>query len=128
MPTAYDVPNCAIDSRLVTINKPPWQGVRGYGKETANLVMERAVELIAEKLGLDPLEVRRKTCCKKTAFPHRLPSGPNLDSGDYEGALHQLLELFNRNECLARKADAVSSDRCVGKGFSLDSAVRQTLR
>jgi aerobic carbon-monoxide dehydrogenase large subunit len=119
-PTVYDVPNVAIDSQVVTTNKPPWQGVRGYGKETANVVMERAVELISAELGMDSLEVRRRNVISKSGFPHRLPSGLNLDSGDYEGALDQLDELFERKSWLARKAEAESSERKIGIGYAFE--------
>jgi carbon-monoxide dehydrogenase large subunit len=119
LPTVYDIPNCAIDSRLVTTNKPPWQGIRGYGKETANLVMERAIELISQELGLDSIEVRRRNLLPNSAFPHRLPSGLNLDSGDYEGALDQLLQLFARDDWQRRKAEA-SGDKRIGIGFAFD--------
>lgn len=119
-PTVYDVPNCAIDSMIVTTNKPPWQGVRGYGKETANTVMERAIELVSARLGMDSLEVRRRNLLPKDAFPHRLPSGLNLDSGDYEGALDQLLAFFPRDKWLAEKAVTASEERRIGIGFAFD--------
>lgn len=119
-PTVYDVPNVAIDSQVVTTNKPPWQGVRGYGKETANVVMERAIELISARLGIDSLEVRRRNLIPKSAFPHRLPSGLNLDSGDYEGALEQLGELFEHKSWLAKKAEVEGSGREIGIGYAFE--------
>jgi len=119
-PTVYDIPNVAIDSEVVTTNKPPWQGVRGYGKETANVVMERAVELISAELKMDPLVVRRRNLIPKDGFPHRLPSGLNLDSGDYEGALDQLGNLFERDSWLARKAEAERTDRKIGIGYAFE--------
>lgn len=119
-PTVYAIANCAIDSVVVTTNKPPWQGVRGYGKETANVVMERAIELISAELGLDPIEVRRRNLLNKDGFPHRLPSGLMLDSGDYEGALDQLGELFDRPRWLAAKAEAQNTGRHIGIGFAFE--------
>lgn len=120
LPTVYNIPNCEIDSKVVTTNKPPWQGVRGYGKETANLVMERAVELISVKLGMDSLEVRRVNLLPKAKFPHRLPSGLNLDSGDYEGALDQLLTLFPHDQWRLKKARANQDNKRIGIGFAFD--------
>jgi carbon-monoxide dehydrogenase large subunit len=119
-PTVYDVPNVAIDSEVVTTNKPPWQGVRGYGKETSNVVMERAIDLIAAELGMDALEVRRINLIPKDGFPHRLPSGLNVDSGDYEGALEQLGDLFDRDGWLARKADSERPGRRIGIGYAFE--------
>jgi aerobic carbon-monoxide dehydrogenase large subunit len=119
-PTVYDVPNVAVDSQVVTTNKPPWQGVRGYGKETANVVMERAIELIAAELGMDALEIRRRNLIPKDGFPHRLPSGLNLDSGDYAGALEQLGAMFPRDHWLAMKTDAESTGHKIGIGYAFE--------
>ena len=119
-PTVYDVRDVEVTARLVTTNKPPWQGVRGYGKETGNLVMERAVDLVAARLGLDPVDVRRRNLLPSTAFPHRLPSGLNLDSGDYEGALDQLLGLVPLDTWRAHKAAADPRDARVGIGWAFD--------
>lgn len=119
-PTVYDIPNVAVDSAVVTTNKPPWQGVRGYGKETANLVMERAIELISAELGIDSLEVRRRNLLPKDAFPHRLPSGLNLDSGDYPGALDQLLELFDHDKWRVAQAEADPAERRIGIGIAFE--------
>ncbi len=119
-PTVYDIADCSIDSMVVTTNKPPWQGIRGYGKETANVVMERAIELISAELGMDSLEVRRRNLLHKDSFPHRLPSGLNLDSGDYAGALDQLVELFGRDKWLATRAKVDASAHRIGIGFAFE--------
>lgn len=119
-PTVYDIPNVAVDSEVVTTNKPPWQGIRGYGKETTNVIMERAIELIAAELRMDPVEVRRRNLVPKTGFPHRLPSGLNVDSGDYEGGLDQLLALFGRDDWQAKKAAAAATDLKIGIGFAFE--------
>jgi carbon-monoxide dehydrogenase large subunit len=119
-PTVYDIANCSIDTIAVTTNKPPWQGIRGYGKETANVVMERAIELIAAELGIDSLEVRRRNLLPKEAFPHRLPSGLNVDSGDYAGALDQLLALFGGEKWTAAQTGPDLSERKIGIGFAFE--------
>lgn len=119
-PTVYDITDCSIDSVVVTTNKPPWQGVRGYGKETANVVMERAIELISAELGMNSLEVRRRNLLRKDAFPHRLPSGLNLDSGDYVGALDQLVELFGGDKWLVAQTKAKASEHRIGIGFAFE--------
>ncbi len=89
-PTVYDVPNCRVECILATTNKAPWQGVRGYGKEVANLVMERAVDRLAAALETDPVALRRRNLLPPGALPHRLPSGMLLDSGDYPRLLDVL--------------------------------------
>lgn len=120
IPTVYDIPNCAVDSTVVTTNKPPWQGVRGYGKETGNVVVERALDLLADKMGVDRIELRRRNLLPKSAFPHRLPSGLRLDSGDYEGALDQLLSIFPLKKWEAEKQQRAAAGTRLGIGFAFE--------
>ena len=46
-PTGYKIPNTDVVVTIATTNKAPWNATRGYGKEGTNLVMERAVDLMA---------------------------------------------------------------------------------
>lgn len=115
-PTVYDVPNIRIDCTLATTNKAPWQGVRGYGKEVANFVMERAVDRLADALGMDKLAVRRRNLLPPDAFPHRLPSGMLLDSGDYPAALDQLEALCAAPVWKRRR----TGDQAVGIGVAFE--------
>lgn len=119
-PTVYDISTYEARYRLVTTNKPPWQGVRGYGKEISNAVMERAIDLIAGKLCMDPVEVRRRNLLKPEQLPHKLASGLNIDSGDYPAALEQLVTLFNDQQWRHAKAQRPSSDRAIGIGYAFD--------
>jgi carbon-monoxide dehydrogenase large subunit len=118
--TVYDIPNCEIDGTLAVTNKAPWQGIRGYGKETGNLVIERAVDMLAREMKLDPAELRRRNLVPKAALPRRLPSGMNVDSGDYPGALAQLLELFDYDGwCKRRRAADPGQPIGIGIAFEL---------
>lgn len=118
-PTVYDVPNCTVECILATTNKAPWQGVRGYGKEVANLVMERAVDRLAVALGADPVALRRRNLLQPDAFPHRLPSGMLLDSGDYPAALDQLATMCTAPDWPRRRA-AGSGIKAIGVGFAFE--------
>ncbi len=118
-PTVYDVPNCTVECILATTNKAPWQGVRGYGKEVANLVMERAVDRLAAALGMDGAALRRRNLLQPDAFPHRLPSGMLLDSGDYPAALDRLEALCAAPDWPRRHA--VDADgMAVGLGLAFE--------
>ncbi|WP_236792238.1 xanthine dehydrogenase family protein molybdopterin-binding subunit [Amycolatopsis sp. GM8] len=91
LPTAYAVPNVEIRSRVLATHQPPWQSCRGYGKETAVLVMERTMDLVARHVGLDPAEVRRRNLLTTESLPHRMPSGYLVDSGDFPALLTKVL-------------------------------------
>lgn len=119
-PSVYDIPNCKVECKLVTTNKPPWQGVRGYGKEIANLVMERAVDRLATELGVDPLELRRLNVLPKEKLPYRLPSGMLIDSGDYPGALDDLRAMLAVPAWPAPAVTVARRRKVVGQGFAFE--------
>ena len=119
-PTVYDIENYETRFELATTNKPPWQGVRGYGKEVSNAVMERAVDLIANELDMDPVELRRRNLLRPEQLPHKLASGLNIDSGDYPRALENLVELFGHDRWRAMQQECDGSDLKIGIGYAFD--------
>ena len=57
-PGPYRIPNVRVDARCVYTNLPPAGAFRGYGQMQSAWARERAVDLLADRLGLDPLELR----------------------------------------------------------------------
>ncbi|HSS73792.1 MAG TPA: xanthine dehydrogenase family protein molybdopterin-binding subunit [Gaiellaceae bacterium] len=57
-PGPYRIPNVRVDARCVYTNLPPAGAFRGYGQMQSAWARERAVDLLAERLGLDPLGLR----------------------------------------------------------------------
>ena len=119
-PTVYDIPDVEVTCTLAATNKAPWQPVRGYGKEIANLVMERAVDLLAAELGLDPAELRARNLVRPEDLPRRLPSRLNVDSGDYPAALAGVQELFGYDGWRARQRAARDPERRIGIGIGFE--------
>ncbi len=103
----YDIPRVEYQRAAVATNLPPTAAYRGAGRPEAALAIERAVDALARRLGLDPAEVRRRNFVK--AFPHRTPTGAVLDSGDYRAALDRALELAGYDE--VRREQAVRRER-----------------
>ena len=89
----YKTPAARIEVLGVITNKPPTGAYRGAGGPEAAFCMERTVDLIAQDLGLDPAEVRRKNFIAPDAFPYETPTGLTYDSGNYEVALDRALQL-----------------------------------
>ena len=58
-PGPYRIPNVRVDSRAVYTNLPPNGAYRGYGQMQSTWARERAMDLLAAKLGMDPLELRK---------------------------------------------------------------------
>jgi carbon-monoxide dehydrogenase large subunit len=119
-PTLYDVANVRVNATLVATNKIPWQPVRGYGKEIANLVMEQALDRLAARMGLDPVDIRRRNLLRSDQLPRKLPSGLNVDSGDYPRALDDLEILFGYDKWKSRRHAVRNSDRVIGLGIGLE--------
>ncbi|SFB55274.1 carbon-monoxide dehydrogenase large subunit [Rhizobium sp. NFR07] len=119
-PTVYDIANVAVRGTVVATNKAPWRPIRGYGKEIANLVMERAIDMLASRLGVDPIELRLRNVHHTEALPRPLPSGLNVDSGDYPAAITQLKSLFGYDEWSSRRDATRGSDLRVGIGIGIE--------
>ncbi len=94
----YAIPKVEVESRSVVTNTTPTTSVRGAGRPEAAQASERALDLFAAEIGLDPAEVRRRNFIAKDAFPHTTATGATYDSGDYEGALDLLLRSAGYNE------------------------------
>jgi len=102
----------------VFTNKPPTGPYRGAGRPEAVYFMERAVDLLAHELAMDPAELRRKNFIPADAFPYTTVTGLTYDSGDYRKALDTLLAQCDY-EALLRERDAARAEgRLVGIGLS----------
>jgi aerobic carbon-monoxide dehydrogenase large subunit len=94
----YKIDNLAISARVAATNKVPNAPYRGAGRPEAALAMERAVDLVAGALGLEPAEVRLRNMIGPEEMPYHmgLPyrDGEPIvyDSGDYKAALRDALD------------------------------------
>ena len=100
----YRIPNVAVDSRCVYTNRPPAGAFRGYAATQGVWASERMTDLMADELGIDPLELRLRNL---------LQEGDRFSTGE---VMHDV----RFAECLRAAADAVgwSSDRR-NKGLSV---------
>jgi carbon-monoxide dehydrogenase large subunit len=88
----YKTPAVHTDVINVMTNKFPTDAIRGAGRPEATHMIEVAMDQLAEELGMDPLELRRKNFIPPFADGHETPIGIAYDSGNYEAALDRLLE------------------------------------
>ena len=119
-PSGYKIPVTDVSVDVVATNKGIWNATRGYGKQGTNVVMERIVDLIARKLGLDRIEVRRKNMIQKDEFPYATNSGLNIDSGDYHAALDKLEELIDYEGTKKEQARLLKEGRYLGIGITFE--------
>src|SRR5262249_16750167 len=105
LPGPYRTPAHAWAALAGATTKPPLAGYRGVGMTMGAFVMERTLDLLAERLGIDPVEIRRRNLIPKSAYPFTSASGFVYDSGDYPQALEMALALSGYAD-LARERDA----------------------
>ncbi|HTW52448.1 MAG TPA: xanthine dehydrogenase family protein molybdopterin-binding subunit [Stellaceae bacterium] len=77
----YDIPAIFMRAKGVFTNTVPIDAYRGAGKPEANYLIERLVELAARRLGIDPVELRRRNMISH--FPYRKALGATIDSGKF---------------------------------------------
>ena len=110
----YDIRDYEYTTYAVATNKSPAGPYRGVGMVTAALAHERLMDLVAMRLGLDPLDVRRVNFVKKEQMPYRSVTGHPYESGDYAQAMDTLDHASLRAECERARGEG----RCVGIGVA----------
>ena len=97
----YDIPSYESEFTAVFTNKTIVTPVRGAGRQHGVFVIERLLDFAARELGIDRVEIRRKNLLRPDQFPFNneilfQDSAPlTYDSGDYEPALDQALEVID---------------------------------
>jgi carbon-monoxide dehydrogenase large subunit len=116
----YKFPAYRFECDGVFTNKVPTDAYRGAGRPEATFAVERIMDELAVELGMDPLELRRKNWIQAHEFPFTTVCGMEYDSGDYETATQQALELIGYDELRAEQQRRRESGDPVqlGIGFS----------
>ncbi len=116
----YAIPACEFTSVSVVTNATPVVSYRGAGRPEATAAIERAMDALADELGLDPAELRRRNFIPAGDFPYTTAMGSSYDSGDYARDLEELLAAAGYEGLLAEQRDrrAEGSARQLGIGLS----------
>ena len=115
----YAIPAVRTALTEVFTNKTPTDAYRGAGRPEATYFVERAMDMLARELQMDPADVRRKNFIQPDQFPYTTQMGAVYDSGDYAKALDRALELAGWAELKAKRAAARAEGRLVGLGLSM---------
>ncbi len=91
----YKVPAYRFECTGVFTNTTITDAYRGAGRPEATYAIERAMDDLADELGIDPVELRRKNWIKAEEFPFTTVAGLVYDSGDYDAATDKALDLFD---------------------------------
>jgi len=115
----YSFPAIRATLTEVFTNKTPTDAYRGAGRPEATYFVERAMDMLARELKMDPAELRRKNFIQPSQFPFKTQMGAVYDSGDYEKALNLALEKCGWEQLKAERDAARKQGRLVGLGLSM---------
>jgi carbon-monoxide dehydrogenase large subunit len=115
----YDIPAIRTTLTEVFTNKTPTDAYRGAGRPEATYFVERAMDMLARELKMDPAEVRRKNFIQPNQFPYATQMGAVYDSGDYAKALDKALATANWEQLKKERDAARAQGRLVGLGLSM---------
>jgi carbon-monoxide dehydrogenase large subunit len=124
LPGPYRVPSYRAAGHYRMTNKTPAATYRSPGRYESTFVRERLMDAIAQRLGIDPIEVRRRNLIDQSEMPferplHALGDEVVLDSGDYAGLLTKALKRFDWPKLTARLAARRRAGEAVGAGLAM---------
>jgi carbon-monoxide dehydrogenase large subunit len=100
----YVIPKISYDVAVAATNTTPMGAYRGAGRPEACALVERIMDMAADALHIDPVELRRRNLIASDAFPFTTSVGTVYDSGDYEAALDKALRLARYDELRAEQS------------------------
>ena len=125
LPGPYRVPNFSVEFTAVYTNTVPVTPYRGCGRPQACMVIERVMDRLADEIGVDRAEIRRRNYIQPDEFPYQrgdilfadgLPV--TLDSGEYDKQLEMLLGAIGWENFAAEKEQARADGRYIGLGLA----------
>ncbi len=114
---AYDIKNIREVVHGVFTNTTPTDAYRGAGRPEATFMVERLVDLVAAKLKMDPVEIRKKNFIPPFTDGHAVATGLTYDSGNYIAALEKALQILDYKALRAKQADLRKKGEHIGVGF-----------
>ena len=115
---AYRIPAIKSEVYGVFTTGTPVEIYRGAGRPEATFLVERMVNRLADKLRMDPVEVRRKNLIPRFDNGYDVATGIKYDSGDYEKALNLALEKVSYKQLRQEQARLREQGRYLGIGVT----------
>jgi aerobic carbon-monoxide dehydrogenase large subunit len=122
----YDIAHVESANRVVVTNTTPISAYRGAGRPEATAAVERAVDLFAAEIGMDPAEVRRINLVPPDKFPYSSGGGAVYDTGEYVAALDRVLADAGYADLRAEQARRRERGDTVQLGIGVASYVEIT--
>ncbi len=116
---AYRIPSYHADGLGVLTSTGPTGPYRGAGRPEAAFIAERSIEEVGRKLGLDPIEIRRRNFIQPQDFPYTNGAGAIYDSGDYDRAVDHALALADYEGLRERQQEMRRAAAAAGESVPL---------
>ena len=114
----YTTPAAHVEVVGVFTNSHPTAPYRGAGRPEAAFIIERIIDLAADELGFDPVELRRRNIISKDAMPFKTSLTFTYDSGDFEKNMDDALGLADYSGYPARRAASAAAGKLRGIGIA----------
>jgi carbon-monoxide dehydrogenase large subunit len=118
LPGCYDIQAARIEVVAAFTHTMGTAAYRGAGRPEAAYFIERMVNILATRLGLDPAEVRRRNYIPPEKFPYTTATGNVYDSGNYAAALQHALDRAGYADLRRQQEDARERGRYLGIGIA----------
>lgn len=118
MQGVYRIPAVYFQGHAALTHTAPTAVYRSAGRPEAIFMIERLIDLAAMRHGFDRVELRRRNLIPSSAMPFTNGVGVTYDSGDYEAAMDEALQVGDCAGFEARRADAAKRGRCRGLGIA----------
>ena len=125
-PGPYGFPRAEAVAKTVVTNTTPVGAYRGAGRPEATAAVERAIDLFAAEIGMDPADVRRKNLLPRFTEPHTTAFGAVYDSGDYPAALEGALAAAGYQDLREEQAKRRAAGDVVQLGIGVSCYVEIT--
>ena len=115
---SYRIPAAMLRARAVFTNTMSTQAYRSSGRPEVTFAIERIIEIAAHRLGIDPLDLRRKNLVTPGQMPYINAVGSRYDSGEYEINMDRALRLAEWDSYPERKLDSARKGLLRGRGLA----------
>lgn len=126
MPGPLDVSQVRWTTAAVVTNTTPTAAYRGAGRPEGGAMVDRAIDMYAADVGIDPLDVRRQNMLKPDQLPWTNPTGVLYDSGDYPEALELVVAEIGYEAIRHEQANRQANGDTKALGIGLSSFIDRT--
>ena len=118
-PGLYDIQTVHLSTKAVFTNTSPLNVYRGAGRPEGNYVIERLLDKAARKIGITPVEIRRRNVIPPESLPYATPTGSIYDSGEFERVMDRCVDVSDWAGFEARREQSKMRGKLRGRAVGL---------